>query len=468
MFDRSLPGPEELNSVSDTELVSAISGWATAAAAAEARSYAAIAELIRRRGTGRHPDWACDDWDATAAEVSAALTIGHGRASTTMDLALTVRDRLPNVGALFLAGRIPTRLITVIAERTMLIRDPDALAAIDRLVADAATGWGPLTHYAVRQAVDLWVEQIDPDALRRVRDRVHNREFTVGHRDDATGTTSVWGRLLATDAAVLDERLSTMARSVCEDDPRSLAQRRADAIGALAAGSTHLSCRCAAPDCPHASDDGRASSMVIHIVGGAAALTGQPAAVIAGGSVVPTVLLAELVAHGAKVRVVTAPGADAEPRYRPSTALDEFVRMRDLTCRFPGCDRPAVHADLDHTVPYPAGATHPADLKAYCRKHHLIKTFWPGFSDRQQPDGNITMTTPAGRTYTTKPLSRLLFPGWDTTTAAAPPPGPTTPTGAGRALMMPTRKHTRAVAREHRINAERAVNNAERNIPPPF
>ncbi|MGV0680767.1 HNH endonuclease, partial [Mycolicibacterium fortuitum] len=32
---------------------------------------------------------------------------------------------------------------------------------------------------------------------------------------------------------------------------------------------------------------------------------------------------------------------NAEPGYRPSMALSEFIRWRDLTCRFPGCDAPA-------------------------------------------------------------------------------------------------------------------------------
>ena len=67
------------------------------------------------------------------------------------------------------------------------------------------------------------------------------------------------------------------------------------------------------------------------------------------------------------------PSQNPEPRYRPSTALDEFVRTRDLTCRAVGCDRPAMHADIDHTVPYPAGA-HPGNLKCYCRIQMTRKT----------------------------------------------------------------------------------------------
>ena len=73
----------------------------------------------------------------------------------------------------------------------------------------------------------------------------------------------------------------------------------------------------------------------------------------------PAPLLAELIRTGAQVRYLSAPHGDPEPRYRPSTALDEFVRIRDLTCRFPGCDRPAEYCDLDHTMPWPARADPP-------------------------------------------------------------------------------------------------------------
>ena len=214
----------------------------------------------------------------------------------------------------------------------------------------------------------------------------------------------MYGRLLGPDAALLKARVAAMARAVCDDDPRTLAQRRADAAGALAAGSTVLSCACDNPDCPAAVDDGRATSVVVHVIAEQASTDatpdpqlhgeglvaedappptpasrrcgGRPPSSWAAGSC-PAPLLAELLAHGATVKVVGNPGQDPEPHYRPSTALDEFVRLRDLTCRFPGCDRPATVADIDHTVPYPAGPTHAGALKCYCRKHPGINRFRP-------------------------------------------------------------------------------------------
>jgi hypothetical protein len=67
----------------------------------------------------------------------------------------------------------------------------------------------------------------------------------------------------------------------------------------------------------------------------------------------------------------------AEPQYRPSTALAEFIRARDLCCRFPGCEVPAEFCDLDHSIPWASGGpTHPSNLNCKCRAHHLLKTFW--------------------------------------------------------------------------------------------
>ena len=62
----------------------------------------------------------------------------------------------------------------------------------------------------------------------------------------------------------------------------------------------------------------------------------------------PSALLGGLLER-ARIREVRHPGAASppEPRYTPSPTLAEFVRCRDLTCRFPGCDKPAQVCDLE-------------------------------------------------------------------------------------------------------------------------
>jgi hypothetical protein len=97
-----------------------------------------------------------------------------------------------------------------------------------------------------------------------------------------------------------------------------------------------------------------------------------PAAFVMGGGVLPAPLLAATLDR-AIVRAIHHPGnAVAAPRYTPSPGLGDFVRCRDLTCRWPGCDKSAYACDLDHTVPYPVGPTHASNIKCYCRFHHLL------------------------------------------------------------------------------------------------
>ncbi|MGD9619872.1 MAG: DUF222 domain-containing protein [Mycolicibacterium sp.] len=496
MFDESLPTLDELAGLSDADLAAAASTWAAASAAAEARKLAVIAEMQGRACAGEvHSRWVVDDLDAAAAALSCALTISHGRALGQIGIAVALRDRLPKVRARFLDGHISIAMISMIMARTYLVLDEVALARIDSEIAERAASWGPLSQFKLQQSIDLCIDRYDPDAVRRVRNSVRTRDFTVGQRDDATGTTSVFGRLSSTDAALLERRISTVIASVCEDDPRTLAQRRADAVGAIAAHSTRLTCRCDNDSCAARSDDGRASSVVIHIIAekdsldakqdrelhgpgfdrpptpaeGTEPATAQrprrKSALMPGfrGAVVPAPLLAELIAHGAKVRLVGSP-TDDEDSYRPSTALQEFIRTRDLTCRFPGCDRPAVAADIDHTQPWPTGATHPSNLKIYCRLHHLIKTFWDGFDDRQDPDGTVVVTTPSGLCYATKPLCSLLFPQWDTATPAPPERQEAAPRYPGRQLRMPIRRRSREQNRLAGIAAERRLNAAQREV----
>jgi hypothetical protein len=93
---------------------------------------------------------------------------------------------------------------------------------------------------------------------------------------------------------------------------------------------------------------------------------------------------------------------DVEAGYRPSAALARLVRERDQYCRYPGRSAPAAHSDLDHTVPWPQGPTHPANLAALCRRHHRVKHA-PGYRLQQHPDGQLTWTTPTGHTHATGP-----------------------------------------------------------------
>ncbi len=448
-------------------MVAAIEDGARAEATAAARRLSAIAELARRRvlDDDERAIWACDMWDSAAAEVAAAMNIGSRRASGQMRIAAALRDHLPAVAELYRQGRLSTRVVSTITWRTRLVTDDAVWALLDGALAQRALRWGPLPEKTLIAALDALVLQFDKAALIDSRDAARTRDFTIGYRDDEAGLASVWGTLLAPDAAVLNKKVTAMAATVCTEDPRSLGERRADALGALANGNDHLPCTCTSPACPaRAAQPAPKSSVVVHVLTDQAAGT----AVLSGTEAIPTPLLAQLLGNGARLRPLPSPTPVCEPEsgYRPSAALARHVRNRDLTCRFPGCTVPAEFCDIDHVIPYPLGATHPSNLACLCRKHHHLKTFWTGdWELKLRPDGTAVWTSPTGRTYTTHPGCRSFFPDYETNTGELPPaPAPQT-FHARRGLMMPRRKRTRASERDARIKAQRAQNNPD---PPPF
>ncbi|MGO4447270.1 HNH endonuclease signature motif containing protein, partial [Mycobacterium sp. 2YAF39] len=126
-------------------------------------------------------------------------------------------------------------------------------------------------------------------------------------------------------------------------------------------------------------------------------------------------------------------------------------------CRFPGCDQPADHCDIDHTIAYPTGPTQASNLKCLCRKHHLLKTFW-GWHDQQSPEGTVRWRSPRGQRYTTHPGSRIPFPSLCRPTASVCVPTNGAAAQPNRGLMMPRRTQTRAQSRREYIEQQRRLN----------
>jgi hypothetical protein len=91
------------------------------------------------------------------------------------------------------------------------------------------------------------------------------------------------------------------------------------------------------------------------------------------------------------------------PGYRPPPSLRHLLAIRQRTCAFPGCRRPAIRCDDDHTVPYDQGGrTCECNMSPLCRRHHEAKQA-PGWQLDQAEPGVLTWTLPHGRSYTTRP-----------------------------------------------------------------
>jgi hypothetical protein len=89
--------------------------------------------------------------------------------------------------------------------------------------------------------------------------------------------------------------------------------------------------------------------------------------------------------------------------YQPSSTLRHVIKIRSRRCGFPGCRRPAVGCDDDHTIPYDKGGrTCECNLHPLCRRHHQAKQA-PGWRLDQPEPGTLIWTLPSGRRYTVTP-----------------------------------------------------------------
>jgi hypothetical protein len=115
---------------------------------------------------------------------------------------------------------------------------------------------------------------------------------------------------------------------------------------------------------------------------------------------------------------LTAPG------YKIPAPIREQVQLRDRTCVYPWCTRPARGCDVDHVIEYDhdaeaegrpqPGPTQTDNLACLCRFHHRLKTHSAWRYETTGP-GVFEWTSPHGHRY------RRDRSG---TTALDPPPAP--------------------------------------------
>ncbi|MFG1933192.1 DUF222 domain-containing protein [Mycobacterium sp. NPDC048908] len=440
---------------------------------------AAIAALLMLRtaeaeAADPDPGWSMITGFARAtAEVSAAMNMTARGAQHLVAQAEALDVRLPKVAELLAAGRTDWRTVEQVIARTELVSDAVSMAALDAELAERIGSWVCWSRRRVINAVDAAVRQVDPQAAKERRVRAHHERY-VHVTPGPDGMARVHAKLPAVVGAAFDKRLAQMARSVCGKDSRTIEQRRSDAIWALSQ-RRELTCDCGQTDCPtrmsNAEGPPSPVSTVINVIATEATVVGdseQPG-YLEGYGVIDAEQVREI-AETAAMRPVQCPQVsdEAARRYQPSAELANWIRCRDLTCRFPGCDRKAWICDIDHTIafnhadPSAGGLTVPQDLGCECREHHRLKTFHGGpggWREKQLPDGTIVWTSPTGRTYITTPLGYDLFPQLRQACRAP------TPRKRSRAKELATRiTRARAHLRAQRpVNAEnRRVNQARR------
>ena len=125
---------------------------------------------------------------------------------------------------------------------------------------------------------------------------------------------------------------------------------------------------------------------------------------LSGYGAIPASLARELATSHLWRRFITDPITGelldvGREKYVPPQGLIDFIKARDKTCRFPGCQRAADFSDIDHAIPWEEGGTTSlANLGLLCRRHHRLKTHG-GWKISSNPDGSCTWISPYGKEY---------------------------------------------------------------------
>ena len=337
------------------------------------------------------------------SEIATALRIPERTAENLVAESHELLHDLPGTFRALAEGSISRRHASKLADHARSLPDAD-LVAFETAV---------LPH-----AERLTVAQFDRKA-RQVRERTHPESIDTRHREafDRRAVAVEHGRdgmsdlivpMPAAKAQGIVNRLTDMAeahRRFEPDESRTLDQLRVDFLVALLVDGVLI------------PEDGKEHADLTGIR--ATVLITVPALTLLGRSDEPATLegygpidydtALDLAASAPSfIRLLTHPETGAvlsvgRDRYRPPAGLRTWLRVRDVTCRFPGCRRAARRCELDHTKDWLFdGLTAHDNLAHLCPTHHHLK-HQTGWTVEQLPGGILRWTSPTGRVYLTEP-----------------------------------------------------------------
>ncbi len=460
--DAAAGGPSSSGGGAGSAAPSSLSGLRAAAREgwmgenrAAARRFVACYELFvecqRREESGagagecRPGHAVLDPIDVAAGYVVSAMAISTGRAERMITFALDLHLRYPAILSAMTQGRLDLQAAKILASQMATVH-VDVLEAVQRQVVEeylaAIEGGVRMGEKAIRGNVDAIIARHDANGIRLRRQEAARTRGVRFHKG-VDGMSSVSAILATEEAAVLAEALDQRVKDhkyadaqaaanagdggaadsdgAGEVEDYSIAERRADALMSLVCGDAAPAGTAARPGRSGAPGAGVALRPKVTVIA-----TGNHAR-DAGGARVEFTRSGQAALQALLDMLATSDGATFEPidprigaaddsraalQYRPSAQLARRIRLRDGTCRHPGCAIPAEACDLDHVVPFDhadpqrGGHTIEANLAAMCRRHHRFKTFSDWIYDLQ-PDGTLLVRTPEGSTMLTRPSGPL-------------------------------------------------------------
>jgi hypothetical protein len=240
-----------------------------------------------------------------------------------------------------------------------------------------------------------------PDEVERLAAHAADRRHVTVHDQQVSfsGTTYVEAELDLADALDFETAVAAGAEQrAALGSQESLDVRRAQAVGDLARRQLALDLSTAATGTPAV----KPRRVVLHVHLSEAALHGaDPVGRLERGQSLVTADQIRDWCGNADAQVVVKPVLDLDgcvrvDSYEVPDRVAEQVSLRDATCVFPWCARPARRCDCDHTVAHGAGGgTCSCNLAPLCRRHHRLKTHSP-WSYLTLDPGRYLWTSPHG------------------------------------------------------------------------
>jgi uncharacterized protein DUF222 len=202
-----LSGPEwRCAGATDDELVGLLGRWQAVESWAAAGKLGVVRELIRRRArpgprgqdAPAHGDLP-DAWEeGLGHEISAALAVSLRTADRLIDLAWTLRARLPGIGVMLAGGTIDLLKARIVADELSVL-DDEAAARAEELILGELAGKTPgqIGKLAARAAC-----MVDPEGARKRRECAEREDARVRFWRENTGTSALAAYGLPTDAAL--------------------------------------------------------------------------------------------------------------------------------------------------------------------------------------------------------------------------------------------------------------------------
>lgn len=343
-----------------------------------------------------------DAWMACGHRSARRFLRAHGRQSADSVQALLRRARLLRTHTATAAalhdGAVSLGALDALSHQVTEPRDH--LYARDEQVLLGLARSLPLAEFEV--ALGHWAgladQEVGVDPLELRQHLVVQQRLDGG--SDLRGSLHEHGTLVL--LAALDA-YDTGPDPIDDPHPRSLGERRADALVDVAAAAVHGS-------------DGASPSPAIGsttIVVDVATLAGRVdagdidglIAQVDGRPVAGRVIDRLLCNTWVSAVVVDAAGAvvDATQRSAPFTATQRrLIAARDRRCVFPGCIQPPSRCDAHHLEHRVRGGTNLlSNGVLVCRRHHRLVHV--GWKLRREADGAWTAIAPTGRTWSERP-----------------------------------------------------------------